>query len=153
MDFDQLTTNLAEKRLTISAAESLTAGNFQTNIAATKHASQVYPGGFITYSTISKTKLLTIDPGLIKQYGVVSAQTAEAMAISTQKLLDVDVALGFTGAAGPTGLDGEPVGRVWIGITYANQIWSANFNFTGTPTEIMDQSCQAGIELIAQHVF
>lgn len=149
MNFEELAAQLAQRQLTISAAESLTAGNFQTQIAATTNAGKVYPGGFITYSNLAKISLLNIDPAIIDCHGVVSAQTAEAMAQQTQTLLTVDIALGFTGAAGPKGLDGEPAGSVWIGLAHLEQLMSVHYNFTGSPSEIMQQTCEAGINLVS----
>ncbi|BAP85335.1 competence protein ComA [Paucilactobacillus hokkaidonensis JCM 18461] len=150
MDFETLTSLLSQKQLSISAAESLTTGNFQTQLAATKNASQVYPGGFITYSTDTKVKLLGIDPLIIKQHGVVSSSTAQAMALNTQQKLTVDIALGFTGNAGPAGIENEPVGTVWIGIAFLDHLFANQYHFNGEPGEIIQQTCQAGCNLIAE---
>ncbi|MCQ2569935.1 MAG: CinA family protein, partial [Limosilactobacillus sp.] len=71
---------LSERQLTISAAESLTAGMLMSELASVPGASKVLLGGFVTYATAFKTKLLGIPAELIASAGVVSEATAMAMA-------------------------------------------------------------------------
>jgi PncC family amidohydrolase len=47
---------------------------------------------------------------------VVSRAAAEEMALGAQRVLDADVGIAATGVAGPTPLDGQPVGTVWFGL-------------------------------------
>ncbi|GBG94595.1 damage-inducible protein CinA [Ligilactobacillus salitolerans] len=107
---------LKQRGLTISAAESLTGGSFQAAVTAIPGASAVFPGGFVTYAAKQKEQMLGIDADLIERYGVVSEQTARAMAERTLALTDTDLALSFTGVAGPEELEGHPAGTVWIGL-------------------------------------
>ena len=51
---------LRERGLTLTAAESLTAGMFQSTLANFSGASAVLPGGFVTYSIEEKSKMLQI---------------------------------------------------------------------------------------------
>lgn len=62
---------------TITAAESLTAGLFQASIADFSGASQVFKGGFVTYSIEEKSKMLGISLSQLEEHGVVSHFTAE----------------------------------------------------------------------------
>lgn len=62
---------------TITAAESLTAGLFQASIADFSGASQVFKGGFVTYSIEEKAKMLDIPLSQLEEHGVVSHFTAE----------------------------------------------------------------------------
>ncbi|MGG5340273.1 competence/damage-inducible protein CinA [Enterococcus pernyi] len=52
---------LKEQGKTVTAAESLTAGGFQSALGAIPGVSQVFSGGFVTYSAETKAKLLGID--------------------------------------------------------------------------------------------
>ncbi|MFD1472875.1 nicotinamide-nucleotide amidohydrolase family protein [Companilactobacillus mishanensis] len=101
---------------TITAAESVTAGLFQSTIADVPGASEIYEGGYITYSDKMKEKLLRIPNGIIDTHTVVSAPVAQEMAESTAKLLDKDIGMGVTGVAGPEQLEGNRVGTVFIGV-------------------------------------
>ncbi|KRM97694.1 competence damage-inducible protein A [Loigolactobacillus rennini DSM 20253] len=152
MDFSQLAQLLAKRQLTLTSAESLTSGTFQSQLAATPQASAVYPGGFITYATTAKTKILGVPEHLIAQHGVVSPQVALKMAVRARKIVATDFALAFTGAAGPNDLDGTPVGTVCIGLAGQAIDTAKTYHFSGEPQEIMAQSCQAGLELLASYL-
>ncbi|WP_412988548.1 CinA family protein [Pediococcus siamensis] len=152
MDFSILAQHLAEHHLTLTSAESLTSGTFQSQLAATPQASQVYPGGFITYATEAKTKLLGIPKTEIAKYGVVSPEIAEQMAQHARRLADTDFALAFTGAAGPDKLDGAEVGTVCIGLVGPKVQLAKTYHFSGDPKQIMAQTCQAGLNLLEQHL-
>ncbi|EUJ37015.1 competence damage-inducible protein A [Brochothrix campestris FSL F6-1037] len=71
---------LKQKQLTLSAAESLTAGLFQATIANHAGVSTIFKGGMVTYATSLKTDLLGVDAALIAREGVVSKGCAQAMA-------------------------------------------------------------------------
>lgn len=58
---------------TITAAESLTAGLFQAQLTDFAGASQVFNGGFITYSIEEKARMLGIPLVELQRHGVVSS--------------------------------------------------------------------------------
>lgn len=113
---------LQEKNWTISAAESLTAGLFQSELAAIPGASAVLIGGMVTYSTESKITQLGIPQEIIEKHGVVSEECAVAMAMRIKEAFNTDIGVGLTGAAGPSSLEGKPAGTVWIAIAFPNGI-------------------------------
>lgn len=61
---------LKEQDKTITAAESLTAGLFQASIADFSGSSQVFNGGFVTYSIEEKSKMLGIPLKTWKDMGL-----------------------------------------------------------------------------------
>ncbi|APX72300.1 nicotinamide-nucleotide amidohydrolase family protein [Companilactobacillus allii] len=125
---------LKKLNMTISAAESLTAGLFQSSIADIPGASQVMEGGFVTYSDEAKANLLHISSDIIKKYTVVSPTVAQVMSESTAKINSADIGVGLTGVAGPDPLEGSPVGTVFIGV-YDRKIDSCivrEFHFEGS---------------------
>ena len=113
---------LQEKNWTISAAESLTAGLFQSELAAIPGASAILIGGMVTYSTESKITQLGVPQEIIEEHGVVSGECAVAMAMRIKEAFNTDIGVGLTGAAGPTSLEGKPAGTVWIAIAFPNGI-------------------------------
>ncbi|WP_010301333.1 competence/damage-inducible protein A [Kurthia senegalensis] len=119
-DDDSLASKLAEvlrnNKLTIAAAESLTAGLFMSELASIPGISDVLQGGAVVYNEQMKVKQLQIDRQLLRDYTVVSSQCAEAMARNVALNYDAKIGVGLTGAAGPDPHDGSPVGTVWIGI-------------------------------------
>ena len=53
---------------------------------------------------------------LMEQYGVISEETARAMAQAVRNFLGSDIGLGITGVAGPDKQEDQPVGTVHIAI-------------------------------------
>ena len=104
---------------TITAAESLTAGLFQATIADFSGASQVFKGGFVTYSIEEKAKMLGIPLSQLEEHF-----TAEKMAEGARAKTDSDYGIALTGVAGPDSLEGHPAGTVFIGIADRNQVRS-----------------------------
>lgn len=109
---------LVKHNLTITAAESLTAGLFQSTLGTVGGVSAVFPGGFVTYAASAKQELIGVPATIIAQHGVVSEETATWMATKAQQTLHTDIAVSFTGVAGPDSLEGKPAGTVWIGLAY-----------------------------------
>ncbi|MGT2887892.1 competence/damage-inducible protein A [Streptococcus didelphis] len=113
---------LKKNNLTITAAESLTAGLFQASLADFSGASQIFKGGFVTYSLEDKAQMLSISLDGLKEHGVVSAYTAEQMASQARCLMGTDIAIGLTGVAGPNSLENQLVGTVYIGLATKNKV-------------------------------
>jgi PncC family amidohydrolase len=108
---------LAAASWTLAAAESCTAGLVADRLARIPGASRVFWGSFVAYAADAKTRLLGVDPALIRRHGAVSRETALAMASGALERSGVHIAVSATGLAGPDGDgSGQPVGTVWIGI-------------------------------------
>lgn len=105
---------------TITAAESLTAGLFQASLADISGASQIFSGGFVTYSMEEKSKMLGINMKDLAEHGVVSSFTAQAMAEGAREKIGADFAISLTGVAGPEELEGQAVGTVFIALASVN---------------------------------
>jgi len=108
---------LREKGKTLSAAESCTGGEISHLLTTVPGASDWYLGSVTSYAVSVKENVLGVDPGTIENYGVVSSETAAAMAKGVRKLTGSDYAVATTGFAGPGGGDERyPEGTVWIGV-------------------------------------
>lgn len=109
---------LKKYHLTIGTVESFTGGLFAHQLTEISGVSQFYKGSLIVYSNELKHTLLKIPNELIEKYGVVSEQVALKMAENGQKELHTDIAISFTGNAGPIPMENKPVGLVYIAIAY-----------------------------------
>lgn len=107
---------LLDNKLTISAAESLTAGLFQSELAEIPGVGGALIGGVVTYTEDAKVTQLGISKELLDTHGIVSSECASAMASAVRTKFNTNIGIGLTGAAGPTAHDHQPVGTVWIGI-------------------------------------
>lgn len=142
--------HLIANHQTVTAAESLTAGEFQSTLATVSGASAVFPGGFVTYAEAVKGAMLHIPLAQLQHDGVVSRPTAVAMAEQSRVILDTEFGLGFTGVAGPTTLENQPVGTVWISLAQRQQPTIANlYHFSGDRQAVRKQSVLTGFLLLA----
>lgn len=121
---------LAEKGKTLALAESCTGGSIAKFITSNAGSSAYFKGGVVAYSNEIKHKLLNVSREVIENYGAVSQQVAEAMAIGARNVLNADYSVATTGIAGPDGgSDEKPVGTVWIAIAGPSGVKSKIYNF------------------------
>ncbi len=138
--FNDLVKQLREKKLKLGTVESMTGGLFAGEITSIPGASDVFKGGLVTYATETKVSLLNIGLATINEYGVVSKQIAEEMAIQGQKLIQSDVVVSFTGNAGPTAMGNEPVGSIYIGIIVKKEIRVHHLTLSGSRQDIRENA-------------
>ena len=106
---------LKQKRLTIATAESCTGGFVADLLTNVPGASEVFLGGFVTYSNQSKISQLNVREETLQIHGAVSEATAREMAEGARTPLSAHLAIAITGVAGPSGGTSEkPVGTVFI---------------------------------------
>lgn len=114
---------LKDAGLTLAVAESCTGGLVARQITAQAGSSDVFRGGVVSYATDLKTSLLGVPEELIRKFGVVSWQVAEAMAIGAKERLGADIGVGITGVAGPGGGTEEtPVGCVYLAMAMRHEV-------------------------------
>jgi len=103
--------------LTIATAESCTGGLIGAMLTDIPGSSDVYNGGWVTYTNAMKISQLGVPGELIQMHGAVSGQTVCAMAAGALERGGADIALSVSGVAGPGGgTPDKPVGTVWLGI-------------------------------------
>tara|TARA_B100000902_G_scaffold385969_1_gene427990 strand:+ start:467 stop:1768 length:1302 start_codon:yes stop_codon:yes gene_type:complete len=112
---------LLKRKESLVFAESCTGGLLSSSITAISGSSQVFKGGIIAYSNELKQSLLNIPEKLIEQFGAVSEEVAETMAIKAKERLNSDWSIAISGIAGPSGGNkSKPVGLVYISISGPN---------------------------------
>ena len=123
---------LAEKNMTLTTAESCTAGLLAGRIMNVAGASSVYNEGHITYSNEAKERILGVSHETLEKYGAVSPQTAHEMAVGAAKAANSEVAVSVTGIAGPGGGTKEkPVGLVYVGCYVNGNVRVEEYRFMG----------------------
>jgi PncC family amidohydrolase len=90
-----------QRPITVALAESCTAGMVSNLLGSFPGASRVLWGSFVCYTKEAKISMLGIDGGELDAHGLVSAETARAMAEKTLEKSGADVAASVTGLAGP----------------------------------------------------
>ncbi len=102
--------------LTLALAESCTGGLAAKIVSDTPHSSDYLLGGVVSYVNAVKTSALGVSADWLASEGPFNGQTAEQMALGVKQRFQADLALSWTGIAGPDGGTKEkPVGSVWLG--------------------------------------
>jgi nicotinamide-nucleotide amidase len=139
-----------EKKLTLSCAESLTGGLFASTITSIPGVSKIFKGGVVTYWNEAKANVISVSKDTIDEYGVVSSECASEMVRGVKKLFNTDVAISFTGNAGPTSMEGKPVGLVYIGIIIKETVFTFEYMFEGDRNQIREACVKQGIKKILE---
>jgi len=112
-----LLADLRKRQIILVTAESCSGGLIIALMTEIAGASDVIDRGFITYSNAAKTEMLGVPAEIITQYGAVSREVAEAMALGALSYSQADLAVSVTGIAGPGGGNAEkPVGLVHLAV-------------------------------------
>lgn len=127
---------LIKRELTISTAESITGGLIAKLITDVSGSSKILKESFVVYSNDSKISILGVDAGLIEKYGVVSKEVAKDMVVKLKMITARDICISTTGNAGPEVCDDKPVGRVYVGINYLDDVNVYELNLSGTRNDV-----------------
>ena len=137
---------LRAKKSTICTAESCSGGFIAHLITSVSGASDCFKGGIVAYSNEIKKNLLGVNEDILKQYGAVSRQTVEQMALGVCKALNADYAIATSGIAGPTGGTPEkPVGTVWIAWVGNGKVTSDCFQFGNDRERTIIRASETGL--------
>lgn len=138
---------LTQAGLVAATAESCTGGGVAYAITEISGSSQWFDRGFVTYSNAAKTQMLGVDEQIIKEYGAVSEQVVEQMAIGAVQNSDADIAVAISGIAGPDGGTPEkPVGSVCISWYNAHSgSKTASYLFVGDRSEVRTQAIRLAL--------
>lgn len=102
----------------VALAESCTGGYISHMITNISGSSNVFERGIVCYSNKAKMELLNVKKETLKEFGAVSEPVAHQLCKNIREQSEVDVGIGITGIAGPTGGTPEkPVGLVYIGFS------------------------------------
>ncbi|MEK7263086.1 MAG: competence/damage-inducible protein A [Bacteroidota bacterium] len=140
---------LAQKNRTIAVAESCTGGRIADKITNVSGSSSYFFNGVVAYSNAMKISLLNVDENLIKQFGAVSKEVAEAMASGVRQISSASIGISTTGIAGPTGGSKEkPVGLVYLGYSTAEETFAIQYFLGEGRKEIKERASLAALELV-----
>ena len=125
MNLESIINILKKRHLTLSTAESCTAGRVSAMISSISGVSEVFIGGVVAYNSDIKSQLLGVNKNDIELYDVVSEQVVKQMVKGVCTLMNSDIAIAVSGYAGPTtGNPHIPVGTIWIACGTNNTIFT-----------------------------
>ena len=140
--YTDIVKKMIERELTVSTAESITGGLISKMITDVDGSSKILKESFVVYSNDSKVSILGVDAGLIDEYGVVSKEVAKDMAVKLKMTTGRDICISTTGNAGPTVCDDKPVGRVYVGINYLDEVKVHELNINGTREDVRNKTAE-----------
>jgi len=118
----------------LGTAESVTGGLVAGRLTSVPGASDTFRGAVVSYATEVKRDLLGVGGDALAA-GVVSEETAAAMAAGARTVLAADVAVAVTGYAGPAAAD-RPVGTVVVAAETPATRTVRTFRFAGARDDI-----------------
>jgi len=144
---------LRKKGLSLGITESATGGLISHLITNVPGSSDVYKGSVTAYANSTKTNILGVKAETLSQYGAVSSQVAEEMAMGGRRLLSVDICISDTGIAGPGGATPEkPVGLFYLGLAHGVAAYSHKHIFRGDREENKERATHAALVYLKSYL-
>ena len=112
---------LVSRGMTLATMESVSGGFLANTITEAPDSNQWYRGGNVAY-TIDAMIASGVDSGVLETHGVVSQETANAMAQVAQSATAADFGIGLTGVLGPQELEGHRPGTIHIAIAHGDDV-------------------------------
>jgi nicotinamide-nucleotide amidase len=129
---------LQERGATIATMESLTGGLLAGLLTDVPGSSKSFLGGVVSYSMGAKARF-GVPAETLTAHGVVSGETAAAMAGAARELLGTTYGLATTGVAGPDELENKPVGTVYVGVAGPDRVEARLYRFPPLGREALRQ--------------
>jgi nicotinamide-nucleotide amidase len=138
---------------TLSVVESCTGGLIAFRVTGVPGSSAYFVEGATTYSNRAKIERLGVPEETIANFGAVSTETAEAMAVGMRNVSLSDHAISVTGIAGPDGgTEDKPVGTVCIGYAGSETVRSVRFVLPGDRYLVRWRSSQAALDILRREL-
>ena len=112
---------LVARGMTLATMESVSGGFLANSITEAPDSIQWYRGGSVAYTTDAMIAA-GVDADVLSDHGVVSQQTANAMALAAQYSNAADFGIGVTGVLGPQELEGHRPGTIHIAIAHGEDV-------------------------------
>lgn len=140
---------LVASHATVGTVESCTGGGLASEIVSVSGSSRYFQGSLVTYSNELKERKAGVQHQTLLDFGAVSRETVEEMAVGGREQLGVDYVLATSGIAGPDGgTEEKPVGTVWIAVAGPEGVVSRCFTFGNNRERIIRQSILSALNML-----
>lgn len=138
---------------TLSVAESCTGGNIAHLITSVPGCSRYFAGSVVAYDNRIKSRVLKVPESEILEFGAVSKQVVEIMAVNIRKLFKSDFSIATSGIAGPDGGTSEkPVGTTWIAVADKNIVKSRLFRLGDDRERNITRASVAAMDMLIKYL-
>lgn len=138
--------------LTLCVAESCTGGLISHLLTNLPGASLFFDSSIVCYSIESKRNLLGVKGSLIRHQGIISEETARAMAIGVRQKRKTDFSLSITGNLGPDPMEDKTAGLVYMAVDWERETVSRGMIFDGGREEIKYKAAISSLEFLRETV-
>jgi nicotinamide-nucleotide amidase len=141
---------IMDQKLTLSFAESATAGRLSSEFALIPKCGQILKGGLVCYDACIKQDILGIPKEIVEKYTPESAEVTRELAERLTDFMKADIQTGVTGLTMPGGSETEekPVGTMFIHSLIKGKPVAVREVFKGSPEEIVLQTIDRFAQLI-----
>ena len=112
---------LVEQGMTLATMESVSGGFLANTITEAPNSNRWYRGGNVAF-TAAAMVAAGVSSDVLETHGVVSQQTANAMALVAQESTAADFGIGLTGVLGPQEMEGHRPGTIHIAIAHGDDV-------------------------------
>jgi nicotinamide-nucleotide amidase len=113
--------SLMEKSLSVAVMEMCTGGALANSITDNPNSISYFKGGNVAYDGAA-LRSCGVPGEVMEKHGVVSQETANAMAETVRRNLNADVGIAVTGVPGPGEFEGKPLGLAYICVSNGAKI-------------------------------
>lgn len=144
---------LIERKWRLALAETTTGGLVSVRFVRLPGSSAYFDRGVVAYSQESKVQALGMDPSVAQTHGVVSAESARAMAQGLHRLSQADLVLAETGIAGPIrGRSPKPLGMTYFALHSPTGLLDVEMQFDGDRHAIQEQIADHALNMLAAYL-
>ena len=135
--------------LTLSIAESCSAGGISSRICSVPGSSNYFLGGIVAYSNSSKVRDLSVSESDIIKFTEVSKEVAVQMSKGIAKKFNSDFSVSTTGYSGPSGKD---IGKIFVSVKTPKSTDVVELKLYGNRKEITDQIIYHSLQILLDKI-
>lgn len=149
---NRISESLRREGFSLSIAESCTGGLVTHIFTNVPDASKLLKLSVVCDSKESKIKVLGLSESLLEKKGMISEETAIAMAHAVRKLGNSNIGLSITGNAGPDIIEGKGPGLVYIAVDIASvdRVLSIGEKFDGDIENIKSEASSEALNFLCR---
>jgi nicotinamide-nucleotide amidase len=127
--------------------ESASGGLLASYFTDTPGSSEWFKGGVVAYT--ADLKIASGVPSeVVERHGTVAPETALAMATAIRERTGADAGIGIVGVAGPSEVEGTPVGTARIALDFLGQTRVVDSHWSTTRLEFKRRAVMDGLYLL-----
>jgi len=138
---------LRDRRETVAAMESVTGGMIASLITDVEGSSDYFAGGIVAYTREAKARY-GVDETTMDHNGLISAETAGAMALAARRQFNTAAGVATTGIAGMTPVEGRPPGTAYVAVAYGESVQVRAIHRSGRRATVKHFIAQSGLDLL-----